>query len=160
MYRRCEQGHPGEAQGHGWVGGAEHLLPDRQGASVERLRLDRQAVIAIELAQAMQAQGHGRVGGAEHLLLDRQGAPVERLRLGVPPLLRIESGEIGEEHGHLRVHGSLEHFAHAHLVLSTGMPPGSGRTGTARARVRLTAALARRRRGVGEIGVRRCRPAG
>ena len=80
---------------------AEGLLPDRQRARHERLRLRVPALDAVERTEVGQACGHIGIVRPEGLLLDLLRALEERLRLGVLALGLEEQPEEIQTDGHI-----------------------------------------------------------
>ena len=72
-----------QARGHIGMIRAEGLLPDRQGALVERLGLRVVALGVVQQREVVQAPGHIGMIRAEGILQDRQRALIERLGLRV-----------------------------------------------------------------------------
>src|SRR5260221_13535415 len=79
--------------------GAERLLPDREGAIVERLRLGVAAQCLVQPSEVVEARSDVRMLRAERLLPNSEGALVKRLRLGVVAQRLPQIGEAVEARG-------------------------------------------------------------
>ena len=74
--------------------GPQRLLPDRQGAKVERLGLGISALAVVQNCEVIEAAGGIGMIGPQRLLPDRQGAKEEGLGFGVGALAQVQLCEV------------------------------------------------------------------